>query len=147
MVSSTRKAIMYSFTRCSMAQLARMQMGINSAVSTTNGMEMPSTPMPIAREAAEPGALLEELETRQAAIEIEPDGNGQGKRQERREQRGPAHVAARDRVIPADHQHEQGADERQKRYQRKNGPAGHHSRPANMYQVANSATPINMANA
>src|SRR5258707_656599 len=41
MVSSARKAIMYSATRSSIdSQLARMQTGINPAVSTTNGISM-----------------------------------------------------------------------------------------------------------
>ena len=45
-VSSTRKAIMYSFTRAVMAtQLARMQSGMRKVVSSTNGMEMPSMPI------------------------------------------------------------------------------------------------------
>ena len=45
-VSSTRNAIMYSFTRVSIdVQLARMQNGIRKVVRMTNGSEMPSTPM------------------------------------------------------------------------------------------------------
>ena len=45
-VSSTRNAIMYSLTRVSIAsQLARMQIGVSRVESSTNGMEMPSTPM------------------------------------------------------------------------------------------------------
>ncbi len=37
---------MYSFTRCEMAsQLARMQSGMRKVVSSTNGKEMPSTPI------------------------------------------------------------------------------------------------------
>jgi hypothetical protein len=44
-VSSTRKATMYSFTRCVMdSQEAAMQNGMRKAVNSTNGMEMPSTP-------------------------------------------------------------------------------------------------------
>ncbi len=45
-VSSTRKAIMYSFTRAVIAsQLARMQSGMRKVVSSTKGSEMPSTPI------------------------------------------------------------------------------------------------------
>ena len=41
----TRKAIMYSFTRSLMAiQLASTQTGIRNDDSTTNRIEMPSTP-------------------------------------------------------------------------------------------------------
>ena len=45
-VSSTRKAIIYSFTRVEIAtQLARMQSGMRNVVSRTKGSEMPSTPI------------------------------------------------------------------------------------------------------
>ena len=45
-VSSTRKAIMYSLTRVWIAsQLARMQIGVSRVDSSTNNIEMPSTPM------------------------------------------------------------------------------------------------------
>jgi hypothetical protein len=45
-VSITRNAIMYSLTRMVMlSQLARMQIGISKLDSSTNGIEMPSTPM------------------------------------------------------------------------------------------------------
>ena len=43
-VSSTRKAIMYSFTRFVTCHEARMQIGIRKVVRITKGMEMPSTP-------------------------------------------------------------------------------------------------------
>ena len=45
-VSSTRKAIMYSRTRTWIAsQLARMQSGVSTVESRTKRTEMPSTPM------------------------------------------------------------------------------------------------------
>ncbi len=45
-VSSTRKAIMYSLTRVRIAvQLAPTQIGVSSVDSSTNRIEMPSTPM------------------------------------------------------------------------------------------------------
>ena len=45
-VSSTRKAIMYSFTRrFTESQLASTQSGVSRVDSRTNIMEMPSTPM------------------------------------------------------------------------------------------------------
>ena len=45
-VSSTRNAIMYSFTRFWIDdQFARMQSGISAVVRITKGSEMPSTPM------------------------------------------------------------------------------------------------------
>ena len=44
-VSSTRKAIMYSFTRVWIGvHEATMQIGIRKVVSSTNGIETPSTP-------------------------------------------------------------------------------------------------------
>jgi hypothetical protein len=43
--SSTRKAIMYSVTRSRIPQLAAMHSGIKKAVSSTNRMLIPSTPM------------------------------------------------------------------------------------------------------
>ena len=46
MVSSTRKAIMYSRTRVVIAsQDARMQIGVSAVESRTKRTEMPSTPM------------------------------------------------------------------------------------------------------
>ena len=46
MVSMTRKAIMYSFTRSVIdSQLASTQIGVSSVVSSTKNNEMPSTPM------------------------------------------------------------------------------------------------------
>ena len=45
-VSSTRKATMYSRTRVVIAsQEARMQIGVSAVESSTNSTEMPSTPM------------------------------------------------------------------------------------------------------
>jgi hypothetical protein len=44
-VSRTRKAIMYSLTRLWIdSQLARMQIGVSRVDSSTNHIEMPSTP-------------------------------------------------------------------------------------------------------
>ncbi|MNC96163.1 hypothetical protein D3C83_134570 [compost metagenome] len=45
-VSSTRKEIMYSFTRTSIeCQLASTQIGVRKVDSSTKNIEMPSTPI------------------------------------------------------------------------------------------------------
>ncbi len=99
-VSSTRKAIIYSFTRAVMeAQLARMQSGIRSVVSSTNGRGN-AVDAHMEADRSQPGALLDELELRRGLVEVAPDQQRDGEGEERGPQRDVAGVAVGGLVAP-----------------------------------------------
>ena len=102
----------------------------------------------VGAEAAEPGALLDELELGRAGVEAPDQDQRHREGDERGPERDPAGVALAGLVVAAQHQDEQRADQRQEGGDGEDRPARHQcAPPANMNQVISAATPISMAKA
>ncbi|MCY1244133.1 hypothetical protein D9M72_571920 [compost metagenome] len=96
---------------------------------------------------AEPAVLLGHLEARVRAVELVPDIDRDGEGEERRQQRYVQDVAAAVGAVFSCQQEKQDADERHEGDRGKYGPIGHQKELPSIIHVTSAAMPISMANA
>ena len=139
---------MYAFTRVWIGvQDATMQIGIMKVVSSTNGIETPSTPSLYKDPVREPVVLLDKLKARLRRVEAAPGDKAQHECDQRREQRDPARVSLGRLAISRQQQDEQRANQRQRQNAGEDPRAVHRVTPPNRYQVVNAAAPSSIAKA
>ena len=101
----------------------------------------------VAEAAAEPRPALHELKRRRTGVEPAPGHQREQEHDGAGDQRGPARIAQRRRIITPQHQDEDRADDGEEDEARQDPEAEHQRTPPTRYQVMKAATPSIMAKA